>query len=69
VGSQEAPVSITFGWHVSNRLNLYIRNPGVESYRLVYTWVRSEGGGVVRGGPEFFGPYDMDAHLCMGVHI
>ena len=30
--------------------NLYIRNPGVESYRLVYIWVQSEGGRAGRGG-------------------
>ena len=44
---QEAPVSITFGRQGSIPLELYNRNPEIESYRLIYKWVRSEGGGGV----------------------
>jgi hypothetical protein len=51
---------MNFGRHVSNRLkNIYIWNSGVESYRMVYIWVQSEGGGGVGGGrgrSDFFGP-------------
>jgi len=42
--AQEGIGSITFERHVSNRLKLYIRNPGVKSCRLVHICVQSEGG-------------------------
>ena len=42
--TQEDGESTTFGWHVSNWLKLYIRNPGVKSYRLVYNESNRRGG-------------------------
>ena len=51
---------MNFGRHVSNRLkNIYIWNSGVESYRMVYIWVQSEGGGEwggAGGGQTFLDP-------------
>ena len=49
---QEAAEGINFGRHVSNRLKLYLPNPCVKSYRFVYIWVQSEGGGP--GGVRVF---------------
>ena len=37
-------MSITFG-RQGSILSLYIRNPEIEIYRLIYKWVRSEGVG------------------------
>jgi hypothetical protein len=54
---QEAPVSIFIGQHVSNWLKLYIRGPFVESCRLIYVRVHSEGregGGQSEGGGVSF---------------
>jgi hypothetical protein len=36
------------------KYNLYIRNPDVEIYRLVYEWVDSEGVGGAGGVGEFW---------------
>ena len=58
---QEAPVSITFGRHVSHRKNICIRNPLVESCRLIYLWVKSEGGGG-SGGVRVF--WNLPPKIC-----
>jgi hypothetical protein len=73
---QEGVGSITFGRHVSNRLNLCIRNPGVESYRLVcMSRIREGGGGGVPrygynfggGSPVFSGPLPRNSKHIIGI--
>jgi len=52
---QEGVLRVTFGRVKS--IKLYNRNPDVESFQLVYAWVRSvEGGGLPpQGVSEFWG--------------
>jgi hypothetical protein len=51
---EEAPVSITFGQHVSNRFKVIYSKSSCQELSIDNVWVESKGGGM--GGSEFFEP-------------